>query len=173
MVATDLLLKKLGLLAFFLFTITDTSAQINPKTKYYLNKTEIAPQSIQFLTVKNIDSVRYYYHPNAEIDTAVVLYTAKTDSLMSYDELMDYYFVEPEAKHFSVNTPNYLGVEEPFKMIFSENAVSNVHVYRSDGSKPKIVNISSEFGYLDGKPDIKRQIMELINKFNNLPKPKK
>lgn len=173
MFTTDLLIKKLGLLVFFLFTITGTYAQLNPKTKYYLNKSEIAPQSIQFLNVKDIDSIRYYYHLSAKVDTTVVLYTAKTDSLMSYDELMDYYFVEPTAKNYSVNTPNYLGVEEPFKMVFSENAVSNVHVYRSDGSKPGIVNISSEFGYLDGEQDIKRQMMVLINKFNNLPKPKK
>jgi len=138
-------------------------------TKYFINHLEIAPQSIQFLNEKHIDSIRYYPHTR-NVDTAVVLYTHKQDSLITFNELMDDYFVVPEARRFKVNTPNYLGVEEPLKMIFSENSVSGVRVYRSDGKTPGIVNISSEFEYLGGGTEIHKALFVLINKFNNLPR---
>jgi hypothetical protein len=149
---------------------TTSNAVAKSTTKYFINQLEIAPQSIQYLKVKDIDSIREYHHTIAGADTAVVLYTSKQDSLETFDDVMDDYFVVPEARSFKVNTPNYTNVEEPYKMVFSIESVSRVNVYRSDGTNPGTLYISSQFDFRDGDPKIKKKMMELIDKFNNLPK---
>ena len=150
---------------------TTTGVITKSTTKYFINKLEIAPQSIQYLKVKDIDSIREYHHTIAGADTAVILYTSKPDSLETFDDVMDDYFVVPEARSFKVNTPNYTNVEEPYKMMFSIESVSRVNVYRSDGTIPGTLYISSQFDFREGgDPNIKKKMLELIDKFNNLPK---
>ena len=136
-----------------------TKSPVKSATKYFLNQLEIAPQSIQFLDPKDIDSIRFYQHKHKDTDSSVVLYSHKQDSLINFEIVMEDYFVLPEERHFKVNTPNYLGVEEPAKLIFSETGVSNVRVYRSDGDKPGIINISSELEYEKGKPEVLKKMI--------------
>ena len=142
------------------------------KTHYFLNKIEIAPQSIQFFNVRHIDSIKTVLKKSTRgIDTTVVLYSSKRDSLISFDQVMDDYFVEPEVRHFKINTPNYLGVEEPAKLLFSADGVSNLIVYRPKDHNPGYINISSELEFTGGKPEVREKMIALINKWNNLPKP--
>ena len=170
--------KTFYLLTIFILTgcpvlfaqATSAGAVAKPTTKYFINQLEIAPQSIQYLKVKDIDSIRELYHTIAGADTAVVLYTSKQDSLETFDDVMDDYFVVPEARSFKVNTPNYTNVEEPYKMVFSIESVSRVNVYRSDGNNPGTLYISSQFDFREGDPKIKMKMLQLIDKFNNLPK---
>ncbi len=102
------------------FTCSTASAQHakGPKTKYFLNELEIAPQSIQFLNVRHIDSIRTVLNKTTPPDTTIILYSSKQDSLVSFDKVMDDYFVEPAIRHFKINTPNYLAVEEAGEIDF-------------------------------------------------------
>lgn len=151
-------------------TKTNSPANVH----YFLNETEIAPQSIQFLNVRHIDSIKTTLNKKQTgLDTTVVLYSSKRDSLISFEKVMDDYFVEPEVRHFKINTPNYLGVEEPTKMMFSSDGVSNLIVYRPKDHIPGHINISSELELTGGKPEVRAQMMALINRWNNLPKSRK
>ena len=160
-------------LAITALTCSTVSAQQHKAatTKYFLNELEIAPQSIQFLNVRHIDSIRTVANKGTYTDTMVVLYSSKQDSLISFDKVMDDYFVEPAVRHFKINTPNYLAVEEPTKLIFSADGVSNLIVYRPKDNIPGYINISSELEYTGGKPEVRERLIQLVHKINNLPKP--
>lgn len=158
------------LIAFAIITLACTYTSAQHKTSYFINKTEIAPQSIQFLNVRHIDSIKT---SSKGLDTTVTLYSSKRDSLVNFEKVMGDFFVEPEVRHFKINTPNYLGVEEPTKMMFSADGVSNLIVYRPKDNIPGYINISSELEHTGGKPEVREKMIELINRWNNLPKPKK
>src|SRR5690606_31138680 len=109
----------LGLIFFSFSAKAQTAQQLEnlplkaqETTVYFLNEREIAPQSFYFLNPDDIDSIQVHVN-QASGDSSIVAYTGKEYKILTYDEVLEYFFVQQSASSLPVNTTYSSGVENP------------------------------------------------------------
>jgi hypothetical protein len=98
-------------LIFFSFSVNAQTAQqlenvpldAQESAVYFLNERETAPQSFYFLNPTDIDSIKVHISPVSG-DSSIVAYTGKEHKILTYDEVLEYFFAEQSARSLPVKT---------------------------------------------------------------------
>lgn len=133
-------------------------------TTYYLNGLEIAPQSFYFLNPKDIDSIKVHVN-QASGDSSIVAYTGKEHKILTYDEVLDYFFVEQSASSLPVNTTYYSGVENPEKLVFSIDMIISVQII-TDNFEEKLVFLMPAWLSWHPSSEVEGMMVKIYRKFN-------
>jgi hypothetical protein len=161
----DLYKMKRLTLIFTLFILAGSFvATAQTTNRYFLNKTEIAPESVFFFKQDEIDSICQF----TDKDTTVVFYTHRPEKFLSYQQLLDLHQIDESARKLPVDLSEATSVRNPEKMVFLADRVSYISIIYSRPSMTKKVFISPTFEYWDQNSDKGKMLLEISSKFNNI-----
>lgn len=160
-------------LYFFSFSVKAQTAQqlenvpldAQDATAYYLNDREIAPQSFQFLNPENIDSIKVHVD-QATGDSSIVAYTKEEHRILTYDEVLEYFFVKQSARGLPVKTTYSSRVEDPEKLVFSIDRIISVGII-TDNFEEKGVFLQGVWLSLDSSSAVGSMMDKINRQFNN------
>lgn len=130
-------LFKLLCIFALLFFGPDVFAQ---NARLYMNKQEIAPQSVQFLEAATIDSINFYSGaeaheklnlPTQSVDSVFVIFKKNMSDAVSYYQLLDLYHLDERARKLPLiigMSHNNRYIDRAPLMIFNINCVTSVSV---------------------------------------------
>ena len=157
-------MKRLTLLsALFILAVSSVSTAQN-KYKYFLNKIEIAPESVFFFNEKDIDSIRQF----RDKDSTVVFYTHCPEKFLSYYQLLDLHQIDESARNLPVELSQATNVRNAIKMVFLAERVLEVSVDYVPTEMTKSIFISSTFEYWDPKSEKGKMLYMISNRHNNI-----
>jgi hypothetical protein len=157
-------MKRLFLIVTIFIFAGSTSGTAQSTTRYLLNKTEIAPESVFFFNEQDIDSIRQV----TDKDTTVVFYTHHPEKFLSYHQLLDLHRIDESARKLSVDLTEATSVRNPEKMVFLADRVSDISIIYIRGEMTKKVFISQTFEYWDQNSEKGKMLIKISNKFNNI-----
>jgi len=157
-------MKKLLTLVVFLGACVHLMAQ--ETTAYFLNGREMAPASIYFLNPTDIDSVKVYVSQLSG-DSTIIAYTGKEHKILTYDEMLEHFFIEQSAISLPVNTTYYSGVEDPENLVFSIDMISSVQI-TTDNLEEKGVFLTPIWYSWEPSSEAEDLMVKIKRKLNNI-----
>jgi hypothetical protein len=158
----DLKMKYLLICTMLVGGCLTLNAQI--RTKYFLNKREIAPQSVFFLNQEDIDSVTTC----VQVVTIVTLFSHNPEKVLSYYEVLERYRIAESGRTLPVNLEFAADITDPVKLVFSIDMISEVAVRLFSPSQFKSIWIYKTYQRLDRTSKKGKILSEIRRKFNVL-----
>ncbi|TSJ43380.1 hypothetical protein FO440_04075 [Mucilaginibacter corticis] len=135
-------LFKLPCVFALLFFSPDVFAQ---NARLYMNKQEIAPQSVHFLEAATIDSINFYSGAEAHeklnlqtqgVDSVFVIFKKDLSDVVSYYQLLDLFHLDKRARKLQLHwgSPNHPYVNDPQSMVFNMKFVRDVTVIKQNAN---------------------------------------
>ena len=142
-------LFKLPSVLALLFLGPDVFAQ---NARLYMNRQEIAPQSVHFLEAATIDSINFYSGAEAHeklnlqtqgVDSVFVIFKKDMSDVVSYYQLLDVYHFDERARKLPLNlgSVKYKYVEKASLMIFNLNKTPSISVETAYNSQLDYISI--------------------------------
>lgn len=107
------------------------------ETRYFIDNRETVPQSVYLLNPAHIDSIRMLTKDQALSrlgpkinpgDSAVVIVMKTGSELVSFDELLKSFYIEPDAAGFTIYGPGFIDLKHPELLLASADMVYSISV---------------------------------------------
>lgn len=133
-------------------------------TKYFLNNKEIAPQSFFFIDAEDIDSIKVV----EGLEPKFILFAKNTEDYLSFKELLDYHYLEPEAIDFPFSFSSTDIIDDKNKLVFCKKNVAGIRVSYYQGVHS--LHIQDRYHHTDIRSKKGKSINNVRLKFNKFKK---